>query len=98
MPCQIVWSPDERATVNGFVGDLIRRRIIYMQIGRFGQEDARWGDMRGRYALLLEPTGRVNNEYRRIGTAQIPEDEGMADGGREGRLRSFNLDTVEIQD
>jgi hypothetical protein len=30
------------------------------------------------YALVLEPTGQENT-YRRIGVAQMPEDDGMAD-------------------
>lgn len=29
---------------------------------------------------MLEPTGRQLNEYRRIGIAEIPEDDNMAEG------------------
>jgi Heterokaryon incompatibility protein (HET) len=79
-PCQIVCSFDEAVRVNDFMVDMNQRRIIYMQIGRSGKGDPRWGAVHARHALVLEPTGRVDNEYRRVGTAQIPEDDGMADG------------------
>jgi hypothetical protein len=31
------------------------------------------------YGLLLEPTNRTADEYRRIGIAEIPQKYGMAD-------------------
>lgn len=37
------------------------------------------------YALLLEPTG-VTRTYRRIGVAQIPEDDSMAEGWKSSEL------------
>jgi Heterokaryon incompatibility protein (HET) len=79
-PSQTVCSLDEAVIVNDFMADMARRRVIYMQVGRSVDAGARWGDAYERFALVLEPTGRVDNEYRRIGTAQIPEDDGMADG------------------
>jgi hypothetical protein len=38
------------------------------------------------YALILEPTG-LPRTYRRIGVAQIPEDDGMAEGWESSELK-----------
>lgn len=74
-----MYSLDDGVTSDDFLLDFIKRQVIYMQIGRF-RGMIRTGNHYGRYALLLEPTGRAGNEFRRLGTAQIPEDKGMADG------------------
>jgi Heterokaryon incompatibility protein (HET) len=79
MPCQIVCSLDESAPAIASMLNLSQQRVIYMQIGRF-EEEASYGEAGVRFALILEPTGSASNEYRRIGIAQIPEDEAMADG------------------
>jgi Heterokaryon incompatibility protein (HET) len=79
VPCQIVCSLDESAPANALPPNFRQRRAIYLQVGRF-QFEAVYGEAGLRYALILEPTGSASDEYRRIGVAQIPEDEGMADG------------------
>jgi hypothetical protein len=65
-PCQIFCSLDGAVTVNDFMVDMNQRCVIYMQIGRSGKGDPRWGAVHARHALVLEPTGRVDNEYRCI--------------------------------
>jgi Heterokaryon incompatibility protein (HET) len=79
VPCQTVCSLDESAPANAFPPDFRQRRAIYLQMGRFEDEES-FGEAAVRYTLILEPTGSASDEYRRIGIAQIPEDEGMADG------------------
>jgi len=79
VPCQIICSLDESTSATPLPLNFRRRRVIYLQIGRFQDEEC-YGEVGVRLALILEPTGLASNEYRRIGIAQIPEDEGMTDG------------------
>jgi hypothetical protein len=51
--------------------------IMYLQISKW---TGCWGEDGILFALILEPTGSIN-EYRRIGIAQIPEDNGIAEIG-----------------
>ena len=59
---------------------LIHRQVIYVQLGRYGSHDWRWGEGRAFWALMLEPVDGKEERYRRIGVAQIPTDNTMADG------------------
>ncbi|KAF4622768.1 hypothetical protein G7Y89_g14259 [Cudoniella acicularis] len=53
------------------------KSIIYLQISKW---TGFWGEDGVLFALILEPTGLLD-EYRRIGVAQIPEDNGIAEVG-----------------
>jgi hypothetical protein len=88
---QIVCSHDVVAGLEGRGPNIFGKGIVYLMILKsgfgFGQErddsddDSDDADEDGTiWALMLEPTGR-RNTYRRIGVAQIPEDDGMADDG-----------------
>jgi Heterokaryon incompatibility protein (HET) len=76
-PCQIIWALDDSAPAS--LPNFSQPRVMYMQIGKFQYNEV-YGKADVRMALILEPTGSASNEYRRIGIARIPEDEGMADG------------------
>lgn len=72
---------DETETHSG----LIRRKAIILQIAKFGHSRG-WHliktdeEIATIYALILEPTGRGVDEYNRVGIAEIPEENGMAEG------------------
>ncbi|KAE8453902.1 hypothetical protein EG329_007678 [Mollisiaceae sp. DMI_Dod_QoI] len=81
-PSQISLALDRRfdGEENENKDEVVPRDAIYLQINRFGDYDLkRRADVRGIHALVLQPTGKGESEFRRIGMAQIPEDEGMAD-------------------
>jgi len=64
---------------------LIQRKVICLQIAKFGHH-SQWSTIKTGeeiatvFALILEPTGRGVDEYKRIGLAEIPEENGMAEG------------------
>lgn len=79
-PNQIALALDQRFEDSASAIDVLAGDAIYLQINRFGNYDLkRRADVRGIHALVLQPTGGNEDEWRRIGIAQIPEDEGMAD-------------------
>jgi hypothetical protein len=79
-PNQIVLALDQKIKSTHTPAELLPNDAIYLQINRFGNYDLkRRADVRGIHALILHPTRNSEDEYRRIGIAQIPEDDGMAD-------------------
>ncbi|KAF4630552.1 hypothetical protein G7Y89_g7584 [Cudoniella acicularis] len=69
--------------------EFVRRSVVCLQIARFGHSSHRFEHhprefveehVNTVFALLLEPTGKGESEYVRIGIAEIPQEEGMADG------------------
>ena len=63
---------------------LIQRKVICLQIAKFGHRRLYFIETDEKIAtvfgLILEPTGRGVDEYKRIGIAEIPEENGMAEG------------------
>ena len=65
--------------------ELIQRKAICLQIAKFGH-NRKWHmiktdkEIATVFALILEPTGRGLDEYKRIGIAEIPEENGLAEG------------------
>jgi hypothetical protein len=57
---------------------------IYLQIAKWGFAGATDPHDSELFALILEPTGGIG-EYRRIGIARIPEEDGIAEIGWEIR-------------
>jgi len=77
---------DEGCDENEENQQMIARRAVCLQIGKWQHYfQCDWTTI---YALILEPTGRSSGEYRRIGIADIPEMNGMADG--------WDLSTVTV--
>jgi hypothetical protein len=70
--------------------DLIHRQVIYMQIARFSYRKeflrTNCADPASVHALLLEPIGQNVSQYRRVGTAEIPQDTGVGDGWKFGTI------------
>jgi hypothetical protein len=58
------------------LSDALKRDILCIQIAKF-TESFTEPDV---YALLLGPTGVEEDQYKRVGIARIPEDNGIADG------------------
>lgn len=64
---------------------LIQRKVICLQIAKFGH-DRFWyyiktgEELSTVFGLIFEPTGQGVDEYRRIGIAAIPEENGLAVG------------------
>ncbi|CZR60249.1 uncharacterized protein PAC_10145 [Phialocephala subalpina] len=83
-PGRVICTLDERPTdVHEAHKRMKQRDVICMQIGKFGQYKSRGARQKlGEtiYALLLESAGQESGEYIRIGIAEIPEEDGMADG------------------
>jgi hypothetical protein len=65
---------------------LIQRKVICLQIAKFGYNRSPGyfietdEEMATVFALILEPTGQGADEYKRVGSAEIPEENGMAEG------------------
>jgi hypothetical protein len=77
---------DEGCDENEEHQQMIARKAVCLQIGKWQHYfQCDWTTI---YALILEPTGRSSGEYRRIGIADIPEMDGMADG--------WDLSTVTV--
>ena len=80
LPGQTICSLDCIPGFNGVGPDLSSREIIYMKIARlFGNctSDGYPGIL---YALVLERVVGEGETFRRIGIAQIPDADGMAEG------------------
>ena len=80
LPGQIVCSLDCIPSVEGVGPNLSEREVIYFKIARL--LDKRSGDDYAGvlYALLLEQVEGESEVFRRIGIAQIPDDDGMTEG------------------
>lgn len=79
---RVLCTMDVRSDTETCHSELVRQNVICMQIAKFEHREP-WFDREGFatvYALILEPTGRRADEYKRVGIAEIPEDDGMADG------------------
>lgn len=88
-PGRIICTLDKRPTNEAEAHeDMLQRQVICMQIGRFGHYDVYRKFSVTVYALMLDPTGQEPEEYRRIGIAEIPEEDRMAEG--------WELKTVKI--
>ncbi|KAH6701271.1 heterokaryon incompatibility protein-domain-containing protein [Leptodontidium sp. MPI-SDFR-AT-0119] len=61
-------------------------QAILLQIARFGHHSRKLNLSEYKtlgstaFALILQPSGERSEEYRRIGIAEVPTDDGMADG------------------
>ena len=89
MLCTLDERPPHSVTSEACCADLVRRGVICIQIARFGHETEKWPleafqgytEEFGReklatvFSLMLEPTGRAEDEYKRIGIAEIHEDD-----------------------
>ncbi|KAE8444076.1 hypothetical protein EG329_000858 [Mollisiaceae sp. DMI_Dod_QoI] len=62
--------------------EMVTENIICMQIAKFGHWNGVGGKLQGTttFALILLPTNTKDEEYIRIGIAEIPDENGMADG------------------
>jgi len=83
---RVLCTLDERSECENCHSELVHRGVICIQVAKFGHlgpDPKFWhlvnDEVTTVYALMLEPTGRAVNEYKRIGIAEIPEDDGMAD-------------------
>jgi len=89
-PGRVICTLDERpAVVDTCHEESCRSDTILMQIARFGHQGRGRLPLQFRvnkiaaatvFALILQPIGKNLDEYRRIGIAEIPVDDGMADG------------------
>lgn len=71
--------------------EIVRRKAMCVQIASF---EAHYGSSKRRantdeakinvYGLILEPTGMLKDEYKRIGTFEIAAEDGLADGWETG--------------
>ncbi|CZR65411.1 uncharacterized protein PAC_15311 [Phialocephala subalpina] len=72
---------DARKDLDKCHHEMMRRNVICLQIAKFGHYESEHyaPDTTTIYALILEPTGGTIDEYKRIGIAEIPEEDGMAE-------------------
>ncbi|KUJ11494.1 HET-domain-containing protein [Mollisia scopiformis] len=77
---RVICTLDERPQdVDAAHKNMLRLGVICLQIGKFGHRDYPEDPGETVFALVLQPTGREVDEYRRIGIAEIPAEDGMAD-------------------
>ena len=83
---------DQRHDAHADAADLISKGAIYLQMMKYGcgsYGEIHWGSKQTIYALVLEPVDGINDEFCRVGVAQIPEDDGMAENWPSKTLTIF---------
>jgi hypothetical protein len=78
-PEEIICTFDEPPGMGGYCQDTLHPDLIYLQIGKWRTEDMHPEGIGTLYALILEPVEGSEDTYKRVGIAEIPEENGEAD-------------------
>jgi hypothetical protein len=79
---RVICTMDDRSDPETWNSHSLEKGLICFQIAQFRRTMFNFSGITATtiYALILEPTHRTPDEYRRVGIAEIPENNGMATG------------------
>jgi hypothetical protein len=81
-PGKIICTLDDRPVYDDLcLEEMEAQKVICIQIAKFGHWTGLSGKRQGTttFGLLLQPTGKGDSEYSRIGIAEIPDENGLAE-------------------